>query len=270
MALTVACAHCSGLGDDCVSFGTGRSAHAFVLSPLVPVVGVLCSAQSHAIPAASRFFYPRPLRPLRASASLHRAPTARQPAAHPGARPRPPLPTGPPSSPSPLLSQRSARASTKQSTPGPRPRNRSLSGANRSPGHRRPVGTPSVPTRSRSPSLATSLPHLHHCVGSGRATASFHHDTPHNQFHTHLIFHSSHCQSLYTVYIHLQLKELVMFADASYDQIMLLSLHPPPRDGCDRYRLHPHFTHARHRTHLKNRCFFLMGSGLRPRRGWRC
>ena len=31
--------------------------------------------------------------------------------------------------------------------------------------------------------------------------------------------------SLY-VYIHLQLKELVMFADASYDQIMLLSLHP--------------------------------------------
>ena len=52
--------------------------------------------------------------------------------------------------------------------------------------------------------------------------------------------------SLY-VYIHLQLKELVMFADASYDQIMLLSLHPPPRDGCDRHRLHPH---ARHRTHL--------------------
>jgi hypothetical protein len=46
MALTVACAHCSGLGAACVSFGTGRSAHAFVLSPLVPVVGVLCSAQS--------------------------------------------------------------------------------------------------------------------------------------------------------------------------------------------------------------------------------
>ena len=45
--------------------------------------------------------------------------------------------------------------------------------------------------------------------------------------------------SLY-VYIHLQLKELVMFADASYDQIMLLSLHPPPRDGCDRHQLHPH------------------------------
>jgi hypothetical protein len=52
--------------------------------------------------------------------------------------------------------------------------------------------------------------------------------------------------SLY-VYIHLQLKELVMFADASYDQITLLSLHPPPRDGCDRHWLHPH---ARHRTHL--------------------
>ena len=52
--------------------------------------------------------------------------------------------------------------------------------------------------------------------------------------------------SLY-VYIHLQLKELVMFADASYDQITLLSLHPPPRDGCDRHRLHPH---ARHRTHF--------------------
>ena len=112
-------------------------------------------------PCSFALFYPRPLRPLRASASLHRAPTARQPAAHPGARPRAPLPTGPPSSPSHLLSQRSARASTKQSTPGPRPRNRSLSGASRSPGRRRPVGTPSVPTRARSPSLATSLPHLH-------------------------------------------------------------------------------------------------------------
>ena len=54
-------------------------------------------------PCSFALFYPRPLRPLRASASLHRAPTARQPAAHPGARPRPPLPTGPPSSPSPLL-----------------------------------------------------------------------------------------------------------------------------------------------------------------------
>ena len=125
-------------------------------------------------PCSFALFYPRPLRPLRASASLHRAPTARQPAAHPGARPRPPLPTGPPSSPSPLLSQRSARASTKQSTPGPRPRNRSLSGANRSPGHRRPVGTPSVPTRSRSPSLATSLPHLHHPLVEVSGTISFH------------------------------------------------------------------------------------------------
>jgi hypothetical protein len=52
--------------------------------------------------------------------------------------------------------------------------------------------------------------------------------------------------SLY-VYIHLQLKELVMFADAFYDHIMLLSLHPHPRDGCDRHRLHPH---ARHLTHF--------------------
>ena len=46
-----------------MSFGTGRSAHAFVLSPLVPVVGVLCSAQSHAIPAASRFFILAPSGP---------------------------------------------------------------------------------------------------------------------------------------------------------------------------------------------------------------
>jgi len=35
-----------------------------------------------------------------------------------------------------------ARASTKQSTPGPRPLNRSLSGANRSPGRSCPVCTP--------------------------------------------------------------------------------------------------------------------------------
>ena len=75
---------------------------------------------------------------------------------------------------------------------------------------------------------------------------SFH--TQRNQFHTHhLIFHSSHCPTPLYVYIHLQLKELAMFADASFDQIMLLSLHPPPRDGCDRQQLHPH---ARHRTHL--------------------
>ena len=63
MALTVACAHCSGLGAACVSFGTGRSAHVFVHSPLVPVVGALCSAQSHAIPAASRFFILAPSGP---------------------------------------------------------------------------------------------------------------------------------------------------------------------------------------------------------------
>jgi hypothetical protein len=30
-----------------------------------------------------------------------------------------------------------------------------------------------------------------------------------------------------------------MFADASYDQIMLLSLHPPPRDAYDWHQLHP-------------------------------
>ena len=73
MALTVACAHGANLGPAwttqvsararSVSFGTGRSAHAFILSPLVPVVGVLCSAQSHAIPAASRFFILAPSGP---------------------------------------------------------------------------------------------------------------------------------------------------------------------------------------------------------------
>ena len=70
--------------------------------------------------------------------------------------------------------------------------------------------------------------------------------TPRNQFHTHLIFHSSHCRS-HCMYIHLQLKQLVIFSDAPYDQIMFLSLHPPPRDGCDWQRLYPH---ARHRTHF--------------------
>ena len=48
---------------------------------------------------------------------------------------------------------------------------------------------------------------------------SFH--TPRNQFHTHLIFHSSHCQP-HCMYIHLQLKEVVIFSDASYDQITLI------------------------------------------------
>jgi hypothetical protein len=161
MALTVACAHCSGLGAACVSFGTGRSAHAFVLSPLVPVVGVLCSAQSHAIPAASRFFILAPSGPCERQLRCTERPLLASQPHTPAPDRAPPLPTGPPSSPSPLLSQRSARASTKQSTPGPRPRNRSLSGASRSPGRRRPVGTPSVPTRARSPSLATSLPRLH-------------------------------------------------------------------------------------------------------------
>ena len=83
MALTVACAHCSGLGAACVSFGTGRSAHAFVLSPLVPVVGVLCSAQSHAIPAASRFFLSSPPPALAsvsfAAQSAHCSPASRTP-----------------------------------------------------------------------------------------------------------------------------------------------------------------------------------------------
>ena len=86
---------------------------AFLSSPPPALAGVSFAAQSAQCSPASR--------------------TPRRPTA-------PPLPTGPPSSPSPLLSQRSARASTNQSTPGPRPRNRSLSGANRSPGRRRPVG----------------------------------------------------------------------------------------------------------------------------------
>ena len=81
-------------------------------------------------------------------------PRPRRHRAHPNARhPRPPDPG--PRTP-PLQRRRSssrhrtvphpgawvARASTKQSTPGPRPLNLSLSGANRSPGRRRPVGTP--------------------------------------------------------------------------------------------------------------------------------
>jgi hypothetical protein len=55
-----------------------------------------------------------------------------------------------------------------------------------------------------------------------------------------LISFSTHLIARLIVHIHLQLKELVMFADASYDQIMLLSLHPTPQDGCHRHRLHPH------------------------------
>jgi hypothetical protein len=95
-----------------------------------------------------------------AAQSAHCSPASRTPRRPTAPRPpnRPALLAFPPPLPT------SARASTKQSTPGPRPRNRSLSGASRSPGRRRPVGTPSVPTRARSPSLATSLPHLHHVV----------------------------------------------------------------------------------------------------------
>jgi len=108
-----------------------------------PVGGRPCSSvRRRRCPGLRAFFYPRPLRPVRASAPLRKATTARQPTAHTGDRPRPPLPTGPPSSLSHLISQRDARASTKQSTPGPQPRSRSLSGANGSPGRRRPVGPP--------------------------------------------------------------------------------------------------------------------------------
>ena len=109
-------------------------------------------------PCRVALFYPRPLRPARGSAPRRSAPAARRQAAPTGARPLPPPPTGPPSSRSHLLSQWSARASTKPSTPGPRPRNRSLSGANTNPGRRRSVGTPWVSARARTPPLASSLP----------------------------------------------------------------------------------------------------------------
>ena len=130
------------------------------LSPCVGrlSVGGLARASDVADAQGFALFYPRPLRPVRASAPLRKATTARQPTAHTGDRPRPPLPTGPPSSLSHLISQRDARASTKQSTPAPRPRNRSLSGANTNPGRRRSVGTPWVSARARTPPLASSLP----------------------------------------------------------------------------------------------------------------
>jgi hypothetical protein len=102
--------------------------------PTSPVPGIPLSTPSTvrgllplSVTGLCAFFYPRPLRPVRASAPLRKATTARQPTAHTGARPFPPLPTGPPSSLSHLLSQRNARASTKQNTPGPQPRSRSLS-----------------------------------------------------------------------------------------------------------------------------------------------
>ena len=86
MALTVACAHCSGLGAACVSFGTGRSAHAFVLSPLVPVVGVLCSSCSAYQPAPPQS--PRPPAPRHTHAqprpNTTRACSMLHPASHAG------------------------------------------------------------------------------------------------------------------------------------------------------------------------------------------
>jgi hypothetical protein len=117
--------------------------------PTLPVPGVPLSTPSTvrgllplSVTGLRAFFYPRTLRPVRTSAPLRKATTARQPTAHTSVRPRPPLPTGPPSSLSHILSQRNARASTKQSTPGPQPRSRSLSGAKGSPGRHRPAGPP--------------------------------------------------------------------------------------------------------------------------------
>jgi hypothetical protein len=61
------------------------------------------------------------------------------------------------------------------------------------------------------------------------------------------LFSQISCLWTNCMYIYLQLKELVIFSDAPYDYITLLSLHSAPRDGCDRHRLHPL---ARHRTHF--------------------
>ena len=65
MALTVACAHCSGLGAACVSFGTGRSAHASYSRHSCQWWA--CSAQHRVMlslqPAASRFFILAPSGP---------------------------------------------------------------------------------------------------------------------------------------------------------------------------------------------------------------
>ena len=129
------------------------------LSPCVGrlSVGGLARASDVADAQGFALFYPRPLRPVRASAPLRKAPTARQPTAHTSDRPRPPLPTGPPSSLSHLISQRDARASTKQSTPGPQPRSRSLSGAN---------GNPWPPPSCRSP----LSPHPRPLVVTGHLT----------------------------------------------------------------------------------------------------
>jgi hypothetical protein len=68
-------------------------------------------------------------------------------------------------------------------------------------------------------------------------------------FHTHLIFTPITRLSYNAHGVSYQVTEfsLVIFSDAPYYSFTLLSLHPPPRDGCDRHRLHPH---ARHRTHF--------------------
>ena len=91
--------------------------------------------------------------------------------------------------------------------------------------------------------LSTSISYPDHGISYQVAKFSYPQQPISYSFHFPLI---SLPDSLY-VYIHLQLKELVMFADASYDQIMLLSLHPAPRDGCDWHWLHPN---ARHRTNF--------------------
>jgi hypothetical protein len=67
------------------------------LSPCVGrlSVGGLARASDVADAQGFALFYPRPLRPVRASAPLRKAPTARQPTAHTGDRPRPPPPNRP-------------------------------------------------------------------------------------------------------------------------------------------------------------------------------
>ena len=179
MALTVACAHCSGLGAACVSFGTGRSAHAFILSPLVPVVGVLCSAQSHAIPAASRFFILAPSgpcerqlrcteRPLLASQphtpAPDRAPSSQQ------ARP----PRLPPSSPN----ERTCEHKTEHAGP---PTAKSLPGWCEQepwppPSCRHPLSPHPRPLAVTSHLTSSPPPTIHQCVFQCRCNCVIHRD----------------------------------------------------------------------------------------------
>ena len=88
------CAHRSRSGETACSPVIRRCSCAQPPAPAVPALSspffFLYPLQGFAL------FYPRPLRPVRASAPLRKAPTALQPTAHTGARPRPPLPTGPP------------------------------------------------------------------------------------------------------------------------------------------------------------------------------